>query len=997
MFKRAAVLASIVVALMLAASASASASASAAGAAAASSRSAPRATAAGSAPHRTAPGQAQPPAGSFAQRSNVPGLSSARYAQSFVVRRGSRLYVAGRPFRFTGANAESLGLRNYGPILSVGQRLGSERYPTRYEIDDVLATLHELGATVVRAQTIGDTIGCRLCIEPSLGKFNPRAFHEMDMVLAEARLYGIKIIGEFGGDANGTEPYGPPKPGALVGNASTDWYCVWNHVSQAACPTQTFENPRLLHDYERHMRAVLDHVNPYTGLAYKNDPTIAGWVDGNNLWLLNKTPLPRFEGWLSKVSHYFKSIDHKQLFIDISAAGADYLPPADTFGLGPNLGPGPAAAVLHIPGVDVYGQEWYPKDFSALDPSDPAATQLHVNAHAVAAAHKVYATIEFGWDHGNDTTRSVLRRFLAGLAADRDVSGELFWELVGHASGHGWLPIPADERCRPTCKGLVEDGSWWALYYTGIRTDWNTAADMAARAQILRAAAYRIDGFSHTPPHERPPAPIITSTSGGRVLFEGSAGAPRYSVQKLSGSRWLTRCHGCTTDADDGWVDPARDNGERCYRVIALNLAGRPSAPSAPAGAGCPGMRHRTATAADASTHWVGSWGAPADRPGPLAAAIPDFSGTGGLTVRDVVHTTLGGPELRVRLSNVFGSHAVTFTDVRVAVATGSARPTTVAGSSRRVRFAGSERVTVPAGAEVASDPVDLPVRAGQNLAISIYAPAASGTATVAGSLNHTNYISGPGDATAATAAASFPVTTSAWYWIDGVDVAPRAPGAGAVVALGDSITAGFDSTENANVDWLDLLADRLRAAHTPPPLSVLNEGISGNNLHESSPCFGQSGLARMQRDVFEQPGVRDVIVDEGVNDITHPHEPTSAPLYQCLAHRAISAAGMIADFKLAIARIHAHHLKAIGVTLSPFGRYAYWTPAVEAERQQINHWIRTSHAFDGVIDFDRVLRDPNHPAWLNPRYDSGDGLHPNNAGHAAMAASIPLSLFAGS
>ena len=152
-----------------------------------------------------------------------------------------------------------------------------------------------------------------------------------------------------------------------------------------------------------------------------------------------------------------------------------------------------------------------------------------------------------------------------------------------------------------------------------------------------------------------------------------------------------------------------------------------------------------------------------------------------------------------------------------------------------------------------------------------------------------------------------------------------------------------------------------------------------------------------MQRDVFEQPGVRDVIVDEGVNDITQPQESSSAPAYECLAHRPITAAGMIAAYQHAIARIHAHHLKAIGATISPSGHYEFWTPAIDAERQQINHWIRTSHAFDGVIDFDRVLRDPAHPAWLNPRYDSGDGLHPNDAGDAAMAAAIPLSLFADS
>jgi len=553
--------------------------------------------------------------GSLAQRSNVPGLTAARYADSFVTRRGSRLYVAGQPFRFAGANSEFLGLRNYGPILSVGQKYGSERYPTKYEIDDDLATLHEMGATVVRAQTMGDTVGCALCIEPKLGKFNPQAFHEMDMVVAQARVYGIKIIGEFDGDANGTEPYGPPKKGAVVGNASTDWYCVWNHVSQANCPTATFEDPRILADYERHMKEVLDHVNPYTGLAYKNDPTFAGWVDGNNLWLLNKTPLPRFESWLTKVSADFKSIDHKQLFIDIDAAGGDYLTPSETYGLGPDLGPGPVSSVLHIPGVDVYGEEWYPKDFSALNPGSPAATQLHVNAAAVAKAGKVYATIEYGWDHDNYSTRPILRRFLAELDADHNVSGELFWELAAHASGHGWQAIPSDEQCKPTCTGVVEDGSWWALYYTGRTTASNSASDMAARAQIIRAAAYRMDGFARTPAHEIPPAPIITSTHGGHVLFEGSAGAGSYSVQTLLDGHWTTPCRRCSTDNDDGWRSGS--SHPACYRVIAYNLGGVAGPPSAAAGTGCPSAR-TAATAAHQPTSHVDLRGSPRNDPEPL-------------------------------------------------------------------------------------------------------------------------------------------------------------------------------------------------------------------------------------------------------------------------------------------------------------------------------------------------------------------------------------------
>jgi mannan endo-1,4-beta-mannosidase len=928
-------------------------------------------------------------AGSSAQRSNVPGLTSAQFVNAFVTRRGARLYVAGRPFRFAGANAESLGLRNYGPILSVGQKPGSERYATKYEVDDVLATLHEMGATVVRAQTIGDTIGCALCLEPSLGHFNARAFDELDMVVAQARLYGIKLIGEFAGDANSTEPWGK-RPGGLL--QSTDWYCVWNHVSEAACPAATFEDPRVLRDDERQMRTILDHVNPYTHLAYRDDPTFLGWVDGNNLGLANATPVAQVDNWLSKVSKYFKSIDHRQLFIDISESGGDYLPPADNLGLGPNLGSTPSTATLAIPGVDIYGQEWYPKDFAALHPSSPAATQLHVDARAIAAAHKVYATIEFGWDRGNMTSRSVLGRFLAGLAADRNVSGDLFWELVSHSSGHGWEAIPADENCTPTCSGFVEDGNWWALYYTGRSTAWNTSADMAARAQIIRTDAYAIDGFTHTPPHERAPAPIITSTRAGHVLFEGSAGAARYSIEKLAKGHWHTRCGHCTTDNDRGWQDPTHHAG--CYRAIAYNLSGVASAASAPAGVGCAGSRHgRRTRTAEARPPWVGSWTASAADPGPLAGGIPLYASTGGRTVRDVLHLTLGGSRLRIHLSNLFGSQAVRFEDVRVAVSAGGAAIDP--GSSRRVRFARQTAVTLGPGGQATSDPVDLPIHAGQNVAVSLYNSGSTGTPTTSGSLFHTNYVSGPGDAAGTSTAGAFPTTTDSWFWLSGIDVLSSNPNAGAIVALGDSITAGYASTRDANRDWVDLLADRLRHARSHAALSVLNAGIAGNNLHESSPCYGESALHRLKRDALDQPGVRYVIVDEGVNDITHPNEPQTAPLYQCLTHRKISAAGMIALFKLAIRRIHARHLKAIGVTLSPFGRYAYWTPAIEAERQTINQWIRTSHAYDGILDFDRVLRDPTHPAWLNPRYDSGDGLHPNDAGHAAMARSINLSLFA--
>ena len=416
----------------------------------------------------------------------------------------------------------------------------------------------------------------------------------------------------------------------------------------------------------------------------------------------------------------------------------------------------------------------------------------------------------------------------------------------------------------------------------------------------------------------------------------------------------------------------------------------RPDSAAAHAAARTPAASTRL----KAPSPWVAAWTVPPVGSGADASAIPFDGGTGGRTVRDVAHLTLGGTEIRVRLSNVFGSRTATFTDVRIAIARGTGGVETVAGTSRRLRFGGSTTARVPAGRIVASDPVRLALRPGTNVAVSIYAPHATGRSTNSGDVDHTNYMSAAGDAAASTVRASFPEAVPAWYWLGGVDVRPRNPGAGAIVALGDSITAGSDSTPDADRDWPDRLADRLRAAHARPPLAVLNAGISGNNLSRPSPCFGQSGLQRMQRDAFDQPGVRDVIVALGVNDITQPREPRSAGAYACLPHRPISAAGMIAAYRTAIRRIHAHHLRAIGATVTPFGRYRYWTPAIEAERERINQWIRSSHAFDGVIDFDRALRDPAHPTWLRPAYDGGDGLHPNDAGHAAMARAIPLSLF---
>ncbi|HEY4018866.1 MAG TPA: hypothetical protein VGM75_09285 [Pseudonocardiaceae bacterium] len=492
----------------------------------------------------------------------VAGLTAAQYRDSFAQRNGSHLTVAGHDFRFSGANVEWLGLEDYGPTPSTIVPVGSQHYATKYEVDDVLATARDMGATVIRAQTLGDTLGCAQCLEPQLGQFNPAAFAEMDMVVAEGRKYGIKLVGEFDGDGSGA-----PSPD---GGESHDWYCTWRQVSN--CEQEFFTNPALIADYENHMRTVLDHVNPYTGLAYKDDPTFAGWVDGNVLGVLN-TPSPTLEGWIRAVSDDFHAIDHHQLFFDISAIDGISAPGT--------IDPG----ALRIPGVDVYATEYYPIVCNYEgDPANCDPKLIHQEAAQTAAARKTFAVMEFGWDLTNFPTSTALQQYLTGVEADPNIVGDNFWELLAHANGHGWQPIPADaSHCPPSSK-CGDNGNWWALYYTGIQTTSNTIADMAARAQLLRTHAYRMTGYATAPAHRPVPAPTTTSTTDGTVLFQGAAGSPSYTIQKRdSGGTWTTVCDDCVTDASPGWHDlNAAEAG--CYRVIGHNLDGLEGPASPPAG-----------------------------------------------------------------------------------------------------------------------------------------------------------------------------------------------------------------------------------------------------------------------------------------------------------------------------------------------------------------------------------------------------------------------------
>ncbi len=380
---------------------------------------------------------------------------------------------------------------------------------------------------------------------------------------------------------------------------------------------------------------------------------------------------------------------------------------------------------------------------------------------------------------------------------------------------------------------------------------------------------------------------------------------------------------------------------------------------------------------AEGHEHWVGTWAAsPQMPPENEPSANSTDAGFDNQTVRMIVRVSIGGDELRVRLSNAFGSTPLKLGGAHVALAGSGAA--IVPGTDRALTFSGHESFTIPPGALALSDPVRLHVPALASVTLSVFVPEATGPATWHALGRETTYISGPGDM---CASADFPdaKTTTSWYWLSGVDVL-TSDRAAAIVTLGDSITDGAAATMNANHRWPDVLAEQLaaRSDAAAAPLAVLNEGISGNRLlHDVD---GPSALARFDRDVLSQDGVRYLIVLEGINDIGWPHMKGGQ-----YAADAVSADDMIAALRQITERAHAHGIRVFGGTLTPFGGAFYQTPDGEAEREAVNNWIRTSGAFDGVIDFDKVTRDPKQPESFLPPYDSGDHLHPGDAGYDAM------------
>jgi len=382
---------------------------------------------------------------------------------------------------------------------------------------------------------------------------------------------------------------------------------------------------------------------------------------------------------------------------------------------------------------------------------------------------------------------------------------------------------------------------------------------------------------------------------------------------------------------------------------------------------------------------WVTSWSASPQHAiaGPLAAGGFDHQ-----TIRDIIVTSVGGDQLRLELTNLYGASPLEVGHVTVAVADPAVAvvpgPAVVPGTISPVTYRGRAVFQIPAGAQILSDPVVMRVWPLQELAVSIYLPGRAAVATFHADAQQVNWVSEAGDHAADPDSGAFTTATLSWYYLSGLVV--RSPGAdGTVVAFGDSITDGVGSDADANARWPNDLARRLDALGGLT-LAVTDAGIGGNRVLASSRWYGVSAEARFGRDVLDQPGVRDIIVLEGINDIgfsTSKRNPGTA----------ISAAPIIAGYQQLIARAHARGLKIFGGTLLPFQGAGYYTVAGEATREAVNTWIRTSGAFDGVIDFDAAMRDPADPLRLNPAYDSGDHLHPNDAGYQAMAGAINLDM----
>ncbi|MEU2337513.1 SGNH/GDSL hydrolase family protein [Streptomyces sp. NPDC006654] len=386
------------------------------------------------------------------------------------------------------------------------------------------------------------------------------------------------------------------------------------------------------------------------------------------------------------------------------------------------------------------------------------------------------------------------------------------------------------------------------------------------------------------------------------------------------------------------------------------------------------GGPHGASAAPVSAGSWVGSW---------AAAPVGGEPGTGtdgpaGRSLRNVVHTSASGTSARVTLSNLYGRSALTLTHASVALAAGHDTAAAAPGTMRRLTFGGAVSVVIPAGGQAVSDAVPLRVPRAADVLVTTYSPTASGPVTYHPRARQISYVAA-GDRTEDAGAAAYTGQTPYWRYVTALDVLSD-DSAGTVVAFGDSLTDGVTSTTGANRRWTDVFAGRLRAGGLR--YGVVNEGISGNQVladRGGRPPVNESGVGRFGRDVLSRPDVQVVVIDLGVNDILR--NPALA-----------DPDAVVAGLRVLVRAAHGHGIRVVGATLMPFQGHAGWTPARERVREEINERIRSGRVYDAVTDFDKALRDPYAPDRLRPFYDSGDHLHPNDAGFARMAEEIDVT-----
>jgi mannan endo-1,4-beta-mannosidase len=413
--------------------------------------------------------------------------------EAFVTRSGSSLMLGGKPFRFSGPNIYWLGLL---------QTPNGIAYPGQFEVDDAMATAAEMGATVVRSHTLGDSVGCNLCIEPKLGIFNQQAFQHIDYAIEAARSHNIKLIIPL---IDNWSYYS--------GGKAT--FTNWRNLSNEH---QFYINSQVIDDFKQYITTILNHVNSYSGIAYKNDSTIMAWETGNELWA---TP-----SWVQTISQYIKSIDSNHLVMDGNAGDSDI---SLRF-----------QQDLNIDSIDIYTGHLYPPDVSLL------TTQLN----QALSAKKAYIIGEFDWNADQGTP---LHLFLPAIERSQ-TAGDLYWSLFPHNNQFGFVP----------------ESEHFTLHYPG------DTPNIRNRAQELVTHAYAMQGLP-VPLQEKPGQPLITSIQGKAIAWRGAYGVYQYSVERSTHGaegRWTVICDQCATDNNTPWVDRSRPPSSVWYRVRGYSVSG---------------------------------------------------------------------------------------------------------------------------------------------------------------------------------------------------------------------------------------------------------------------------------------------------------------------------------------------------------------------------------------------------------------------------------------